>query len=207
MPGGILDRDSDSDDKTVSKGVGEMNLDAKWLTRAAILLALALAVQSLRLGQYITGPVVNAVLLSGAVLVGPWGAAAIGLLTPLTAFLLGQLSPILAPAIPFIMAGNAVLALLFGYGRKTNVYLALVVAAVVKYLVLAGAVRYILALPPKVGIALQMPQLITALIGGLVAIFVLEALSAAKLLDRAQWSGLGLRRANAVSTNSGNKGR
>ncbi len=167
-----------------------MNTNVRWLTRAAILLALALAVQSLRLGQYITGPIINAVLLSGAVLIGPWGAVAVGLLTPLTAYLLGQLNPVLAPAIPFIMAGNAVLALMFGYGRRTNVYLAVIAAAVVKYLVLAGAVRYIVQLPPKVAVALQVPQLITALLGGVVALLVLEALAAAKLVDRGQWPGL-----------------
>jgi len=174
-----------------------MNTSVKWLTRAAILLALALAVQSLRLGQYITGPVVNAVLLSGAVLVGPWGAAAIGLLTPVTAYLLGQLNPVLAPAIPFIMAANAVLALIFGYGRRLNVYLAVVAAAVVKYLLLAGAVRYLLSLPPKVAVALGVPQLITALIGGAVALVVLEALAAARLLERSRWPGLGLRRSES----------
>lgn len=172
--------------------------NVKWLTRAAILLALALAVQSLRLGQYITGPVINAVLLSGAVLVGPWGAVAIGLLTPLTAYLLGQLNPILAPAIPFIMAGNAVLALVFGYGRRVNVYAAIIAAAVVKYLALAGAVRFVLQLPPKVGVALQVPQLVTALIGGVVALLVLEALAAARLVDRRQWPGLGLRAGGAA---------
>lgn len=173
--------------------------NVRWLTRAAILLALAIAVQSLRLGQYITGPIINAVLLSGAVLVGPWGAAAIGILTPVTAYLLGQLNPVLAPAIPFIIAANAVLALVFGYGRKINVYLALIVASVAKYLVLAGAVRYVLTLPAKVGIALQLPQLFTALIGTVVALAILEALAAAKLLDRAQWPGLGFRKAGGAA--------
>ncbi len=184
-----------------------MNTSVKWLTRAAILLALALAVQSLRLGQYITGPVVNAVLLSGAVLVGPWGAAAIGLLTPLTAYLLGQLNPVLAPAIPFIMAGNALLAVLFGYGRKLNVYLAVILAAVAKYLLLAGAVRYVLSLPPKVGVALQLPQLFTALIGGVVALLVLEALAAAKLLDRSQWPGLRFRTGSKAAGDAGKGAR
>ncbi len=172
-----------------------MNSSVKWVTRAAILLALAIAVQSLRLGQMITGPVVNAVLLTAAVLVGPWGGAAIGLLTPLTAFLLGQLNPVLAPAIPFIMAGNAVLALVFGFGRRINVYLGAVAAAVLKYLLLAAAVRYIIAIPPKVGIALQVPQLITALIGGAVALLVLEALAAGRVITRKDWPGLGLRTA------------
>ncbi len=170
-----------------------MKGNVKWLTRAAILLAVALAVQSLRLPQGITGPTVNAVLLIGAVLLGPWGAAVIGLLTPLTAFLLGQLNPVLAPAIPFIMAANAILALIFGYGRRVNTYLAVVVAAGVKYLVLSAAVRYVINVPPQVGVALQLPQLVTALIGGLVALLVLEALAAAKVVERGQWPGLGLR--------------
>jgi len=171
-----------------------MKGNVKWLTRAAILLAVALSVQSLRLPQGITGPTINAALLVGTVLLGPWGAATIGFLTPLTAFLLGQLNPVLAPAIPFIMAGNGLLALLFGYGRRVNVYLAVVVAAGVKYLILAAAVRYIISVPPQVSVALQLPQLVTALIGGLVALLALEALAAARVVERSQWPGLALRR-------------
>jgi hypothetical protein len=155
------------------------------------MLALALVAQSLHLPQLITGSVINAVLLVAAVLLGPWGGALIGLLTPVTALLLGQLAPVLAPAIPFIMAGNAVLCLLFGYGRIVNVYLAVVAAAVAKFTLLSAAVLYIINVPGPVSIALRLPQLATALIGGAVSLLVLEALASAGIVSRANWPGLG----------------
>ncbi|MCL8206463.1 MAG: ECF transporter S component [Actinomycetia bacterium] len=170
-----------------------MKSGLKPLTRAALLLALAIAVQSLRLGQAVTGPVINAILLIAAVLLGPWGGAAIGLVTPASAYLLGQLNPVLAPAVPFIALGNAALALIFGYGRRLNVYLSLLAAALVKYLLLAGAVSFILSLPAPVSVALRLPQLATALAGGVVALLVLEALASAKVIGRDEWPGLSLR--------------
>jgi hypothetical protein len=166
------------------------NSNLKLLTRAAVLLALTLAVQSLRLGQAVTGTAVNAMLLTAAVVVGPWGAAAIGLLTPVTAFFLGVLNPVLAPAIPFIMAANATLVLIFGFGRRLNLYLALIAGAVAKYLLLSAAVLYIINLPGPVSIALRVPQLFTALGGGLVALLILEGLAAAGVISREQWPGL-----------------
>ena len=162
----------------------------KWLTQAALLLALALGLQSLHLPQVITGTVINTVLLVGAVLVTPWGGATIGLLTPVTALLLGQLNPILAPAIPFIMAANASFALVFGFGRRVNLYLAAVLAAFLKFGLLAAAVRFVLALPKPVTLALQAPQLVTALAGVVVATLALEALAAAGVVSREQWPGL-----------------
>lgn len=166
---------------------------SKWLARAAVLLALTLVFQSLRLGQAVTGTAVNAMLLTAAVVIGPWGAAVIGLLTPVTAFFLGVLNPILAPAIPFIMAGNALLVLVFGYGRKLNLYLALVGGAVAKYLLLSAAVIHIINVPGPVSIALRVPQLFTALGGGLVALLLLEGLASAGLVPRSLWPGLRLR--------------
>jgi hypothetical protein len=167
-----------------------MRHSAQWLTRAAILLALALGIQSLRLPQGVTGPSINAILLIGAVLLAPWGGVVIGLLTPLTAFLFGQLNPILAPAVPFIMAGNGILVLVFGYGRRVNVYLALIIAALAKYLVLSTAVRYLIKVPASVGIALQIPQFVTAFMGGVAALLVLEGLAAAGIVTRGQWAVL-----------------
>lgn len=172
-----------------------MNTNLKWITQAAILLALGFAAQALHMPQLVTGSIVNAILIVASVMIGPWGGFAIGLLTPLTAFLLGQLQPVLAPAIPFIMAGNGVLCLIFGYGRRVNVYLAAVVAAVVKYLLLSAAILYIIQVPGPVGIALRLPQLFTALIGSAVAFFVLEALAAARVVSRQVWPGLGFRSA------------
>jgi hypothetical protein len=179
-------------DKTASRRPARAG-SLKGLTQTALLLALALGLQSLHLPQVITGAVINSVLLVAAVLVTPWGGATIGLLTPVTALLLGQLNPILAPAIPFIMAANAGFALVFGFGRKVNLYLAAVLAACLKFGLLAAAVRFVLALPKPVTVALQVPQLVTALAGVGVAVLALEALAAAGVVSREQWPGLSAR--------------
>ena len=121
------------------------------LTKLAILLALTLAFQMLGLPQPFTGPAVNAMLILSTLIMGPFGAALIGMLTPVIAFLRGILAPPLGPAIPFIVLGNWAYIFTFAGLRKVNQYLALVVAAVLKLLVLAGAVRFLLSVPPPGG--------------------------------------------------------
>lgn len=151
-----------------------MNL--KFITRTAILLALTLAFQMLRLPQPFTGPAVNTMLFLSSAIVGIIGGVLIGALTPWIAFLNGILPPVLAPAIPFIMVGNAVLVILFGTLRRINIYLAIATAAVVKFLVLTIAVRFLINVPPKVSVMLQLPQLYTAITGGIIALLVLKLL-------------------------------
>jgi len=90
----------------------------KIFTRTAILLALTLAFQMLKLPQPMTGPAVNAMLFISTAAVGIWGGVIIGALTPWIAFINGILNPVLAPAIPFIMLGNAVLCIVFGLVKK-----------------------------------------------------------------------------------------
>ena len=148
-----------------------------WLTRTAVLLALTLAVQFLGLPQWFTGPLVNAFLLLASSLVGMGSGVVIGLLTPWIALLRGILPPPLAPVVPFIMLGNALLVIIFSLiTRKKEVpwlnVLALVLAAFGKYLLLSQAVRYLVEVPPRVAQAMQIPQLLTALAGGAIALLV-----------------------------------
>jgi len=151
-----------------------MNL--KFITRTAILLALTLAFQMLRLPQPFTGPAVNTMLFLSSAIVGIIGGVLIGALTPWIAFLNGILPPVLAPAIPFIMLGNAMLVILFGTLKKINIYLAIATAAIVKFLILTIAVRFLINVPPKVSIMLQLPQFYTAITGGIIALLVLKLL-------------------------------
>lgn len=162
-------------------------MTARYVARVGVLLALALIVPMLGLPQPITGPAVNAVLLVAAIEVGPVGGASIGLLTPWIALLRGQLAAPLAPAVPFIMLGNAIIVLVYwlvarltrsstlGWGS----WMGVVLGAVAKYLVISGAVKLLLHLPPKLAIAMGTPQLVTALIGGAAALLVARALQAA----------------------------
>lgn len=85
----------------------------RWLVRTALLFALTLVIQMLGLPQFFTGPLVNAFLLLAALLNGIWSGVIIGLFTPWIAFARGILAPPLGPMIPFIMAGNAILVIVF----------------------------------------------------------------------------------------------
>ncbi|MFO7942164.1 MAG: ECF transporter S component [Bacillota bacterium] len=148
----------------------------RWITRTALLLALTLAFQMIGLPQPVTGPAVNAMLILSALVVGPVSGVIIGSLTPVIAFQRGILAAPLGPMIPFIALANAVLVLLFALVRKRQPVLAVVVAAVAKFAVLATAVRVFVAVPPPIAVAMGTPQLLTALIGGGVALIAYRAI-------------------------------
>ncbi|MCP2241102.1 ECF transporter S component [Thermoanaerobacterium thermosaccharolyticum] len=148
--------------------------DAKFITRTAILLAITIIVQFIKMPQLITGSIVNAMLIISAYFVGIWSGVSIGLLTPIIAFLVGLMSfPIL---IPFIMMGNALYVILFST-VKNNI-IGMMIGAVVKFLWLAVSVKYILTwfnvnVPQKIVAAFTLPQLITAIIGGIIGILLI----------------------------------
>jgi riboflavin transporter len=130
-------------------------------------------VQSLRLPPPVTGPLINLVLILATAMAGTAAGAWIGLLSPLSALLLGVLPAVLAPAVPFIMAGNAVYCLSFGLFKdrvKGGSFFGIVLGALLKYAVIAGAARFLLTLPAPVTEVLLLPQLVNALIGGFAAL-------------------------------------
>ena len=152
------------------------------LTRIALLLALTLAVQSFRLPPPLTGPMVNFMLILSTAVAGTSAGAAIGLITPGAALLLGVIPPPLAPAIPFIMFGNFFYCLLFGLLRsngKTGAVIGLVLGALLKFAVIAGAARFLLQIPSPVSEALAVPQLFNALLGGAAALLLSYSLQRA----------------------------
>lgn len=148
----------------------------KFLTRTAILLALTLAFQMFKLPQLFTGPAVNTMLFVSGGVVGIGGGVLIGALTPWIAFINGILPAPLAPAIPFIMLGNAALVTVFVFIKRLNNIVAIILAAVVKFLILSTAVRMIINVPPKIATMLQLPQLYTALAGGVISFVILKVL-------------------------------
>ncbi|MGE5560833.1 MAG: ECF transporter S component [Chloroflexota bacterium] len=166
-----------------------MRFSVRDLTRAAMLLALALVIQMLRLPQLVTGPAINAILLLAVPLVGGLAGVLIGFVTPWVAVLTGIIAAPLAPFAPFIMVGNASLSLVYAALRRVNSWLAVGAAAVVKFLWLTLSVKYIAALfnvkvPPKAVATFQLPQLYTALAGGLVAIALLALPAMKRLTDK-----------------------
>jgi hypothetical protein len=78
--------------------------------------------------------------------------------------------------IPFIALGNAVLVIIYGLTRKRNKYISVIAASIVKFLLLSIAVRFVVDVPPKIAQMMQVPQLITAIAGGAIAIILSEIL-------------------------------
>ena len=165
-----------------------MKRDTIFITRTAILLALALVFQlGFRLfAQPVVGPMVNFVLLFSAIYVSTSSGVIIGALTPLIAFMAGIMP--LFPVVPFIMVGNALFVMVFNYTRKRiplyGDFVGVVTAALVKFSFLALSIRYLVtffvaAVPPPLVAAFTLPQLYTAIIGGILAVVVAEAVKKA----------------------------
>lgn len=175
-----------------------MNRKIRWITETAVMLALLIALQALTkpAGQLVTGSCVNAVLAISALVGGLASGLTVAVLSPVLALLLG-----IAPqplTVPVIMVGNAVyVTLLFCLADKTGKRLARqlvawVTAAAVKFAVLYSIVVWLVcgvlsekllasgalkapmlkALP----VTFSWPQLITALIGGAVALLTVPVL-------------------------------
>ncbi len=164
-----------------NKGVNIMRSanSIRLLVRMALLLAITLAVQVLRLPTPVTGPLVNMMLILSAAVVGTAGGVLIGLLTPWVALLLGILPPALAPAVPFIMAGNAFYCLFFGLLNrrfKGSDLVGVGAGSLIKFGLIAAPATYLLRLPPPLVQVLLAPQLINALIGGVAALLLIRPL-------------------------------
>lgn len=153
------------------------------ITKTGLLLAATIVLQLAGLPQPFTGPAVNMMLYISTLAVGIGAAVLIGCLTPVVAFTRGILPPPLAPAIPFIALGNAVLSVVYGILYPRSRLLAVLAASLFKYLLLAGAVRFLIQVPPGAAVALQTPQLLTALAGGALAWLLHSPLKRAGIID------------------------
>jgi len=149
----------------------ELNL----LTKAAVLLAIAIVFQLVKMGQYVTGTGINTVLITAVGVCGlPW-AAAIGIMTPMLAVLLGVQPPPTIVLVPFIIAGNMIYVVMFRILRRYNDYIRIIAAALAKFMLLYAAANIIVSkLPAPIKLAFSFPQLITAVSGGVIAIILLK---------------------------------
>lgn len=163
-----------------------LNQSTVWMgaARFALALAAALAIPNMGLPQYVTGPLVNALLLLTLEWCGLGQAMAVGMLTPVSAALRGVLPLPLWVMMPFIAVGNAAFVGVFSLLRRRSPGLALVAAAVVKFAWLYAAVTALVVWPLHVAVGgnvaavaipqamvamMRWPQLGTALAGGLLA--------------------------------------
>lgn len=174
--------------------------DVKFITRTAMLIALAVIFQFIgrfipATGQFITGPLINACLIVAAGAVGVWSGITVAVLSPVIALATGMnpniiFAPIIALAnIVFVV----IFALFIGKDRKTELtakpVLGIVSGSVIKFLVLFIGITKIL---PALGIkvpapflfAFSWPQLVTALIGGFIGLTILIILNRSGVLKK-----------------------
>jgi hypothetical protein len=175
-----------------------MNKKIRWITETASMLALLVTLQALTkpAGQFVTGSCVNVVLAMAALVGGLWSGLTIALISPVLAFVLGIAPQILT--VPAIMVGNAVFVLLLHlivggqYKSVLRRIIAWLVAAAAKFaalylivvkiicgvmassLLAAGTLKepMLKALPAT----FSWPQLVTALIGGGIALLIVPVI-------------------------------
>ena len=175
-----------------------MNKKIRWITETAVMLALLVCLQALTkpMGQLVTGSCVNTVLAVAALVGGLSCGLTVALCSPVLAYLLGIAPQILT--VPAIMAGNCVFViLLFLLADKSGrnmvrQVIAWITAAAAKFAALYAIVVWLIcgvlsesllasgvlkspmlkALPAT----FSWPQLITALIGGAVALIITPVL-------------------------------
>lgn len=175
-----------------------MNKKIRWITETAVMLALLVSLQALTkpMGQLVTGSCVNAVLAVSALVGGISTGLTVALISPVLAYLLGIAPQILT--VPAIMAGNSVFVILLSLladktGKNTlRQLMAWGAAAAAKFVSLYAIVVWLIcgvlserllasgvmkapmlkALPAT----FSWPQLITALIGGGVALLIVPVL-------------------------------
>jgi len=154
----------------------------------SILLSLAVFAPLLKF-QLVSGSLVNAVLFISTVLLGVQGALFICLIPSLFALAIGLLPIALAPMVPFIVTSNAILVLIFSFLRKKNFWLGVVSASIVKFILLFASssllVNFISNKQTVIAAAkmMSLPQLFTALAGGLIAYLVLRLFKGKKLTN------------------------
>lgn len=165
-----------------------------WITQTAVLTALLVVLQAVTrgFGQVVTGSCVNAVLALAALTAGLASGLTVALLSPVFAFFLG-IGPQLLPLVAAIAAGNAVfVAILWAVAGKRGAswprrLMAWAVAAVCKFLVLyLVVVQFLCRILPlsekqtaTFSVMFSWTQLVTALIGGAIALLAAPAIQKA----------------------------
>lgn len=136
--------------------------------------------------QWITGPLVNAILILTLMSVGIRSALILCLIPSLIAMSSGLLPAILAPVVPFIMIANTILILTIDWfyrcskDKVKGYWYGLFVGAALKFFFLYASISFISKLLIKQELAIKVaqmmswPQFATAVIGGLIAWMILR---------------------------------
>lgn len=136
--------------------------------------------------QWLTGPIVNAILILILFLSGIRSAMVAALVPSLMALSGGLLPAMLAPAVPFIMIGNVIFVLLIDFfynklkNEKYGYWVGVLAASTVKFVFLFLSVNFITKLLIKQELAVKVaqmmswPQFATAVTGGMLAWLILK---------------------------------
>lgn len=162
-----------------------------WLVRTGLMIALLVTLQYITKagGQFVTGSCVNAVLAISVLICGLSSGLTVSLISPFMAFLLG-IGPALIYIVPAIAIGNCVYVLLLHFLYKKALWrqaVSLFAAASAKfmalYLLVSVLLCNILPLKPMQIKTFQAmfswPQLVTALIGGALALAIVPVIKKA----------------------------
>jgi hypothetical protein len=132
--------------------------------------------------QWVTGPIVNAMFLIAVALLGTQTAIMLALLPSTIALAVGLLPAILAPMVPFIIISNVIFILGFDSFRSKNYWFGVVVGSILKFAFLWSTSFVVINLLLKKELASQVsammswPQLVTALVGGVIAYLFLRVI-------------------------------
>ena len=163
----------------------QKQLDNKATTQLPLYLALIVTIGVVPLfihTQWITGVLVNFILIFTCLKLGIRAALPLAFVPSITAISSGMFPLPLAPMLPFIMAGNILLIMLI-HLFKRNYMLSLTIAALAKFAFLYSVSHFLAQyfLPEmfldKVMLMMSWPQYATAMVGGLFAILVMKGLS------------------------------
>ena len=166
-----------------------MKISTKKMAVTALMLALCIVSQLFKnVSVYITGPIINLILLVTLLYAGRGCAFILSVITPITAFLITG-SSIMA-ALPIVMvavmAGNAIYVWTFDIMQKLwkRMFVSMVGASVVKAVLMGGSISLLILplLGPTVGLpekairtaqmTFSLTQLIAGLLGGVLLCLV-----------------------------------
>jgi hypothetical protein len=170
----------------------EKSLKTLYLTRLVFLICITLAVQLIGLPQLITGPVVNLMLVLTTLTLNLAAGLLLGIITPLVAAVRGQLPAFMLPMLPFIIIGNALLVTVFAAvlkllkRKQSNAasalswpnWLGILAGSLAKFIWLYWSAQKLLKLfmgihpPAQLITAMGLLQLITAIVGGVLALVI-----------------------------------
>lgn len=174
------------------------SVNVKKIVLSAVFMAAAIILQLIgrtfvEVNPLLIGPLINTVILLTTYICGLTCGILISILTPVAAALLGALSPMLVPFVPFIIIGNIVFSVVFATfmkKKKIGLYLGVVLSSIAKFLFLSfSATKLVYMINLKISekslkmiaAAFTTPQLVTALLGGVIAIIILKLLEKRKI--------------------------